>query len=95
MAILHIFHRMINFYRIPSCAFCDEVESKLKELVLAHRIHMQPAASAKPYLTEGKQSYHTEVSIRRVLREIGGEIAISRAAQSDACMIDPDGTGCL
>lgn len=86
---------MINFYRIPSCAFCDEVESKLKELVVAHKVHSQPAANAMPYLTEGRQLYASKASIRHLLREIAGEIAISRAAQSDTCMIDPDGTGCL
>lgn len=86
---------MINFYRIPSCAFCDEVESKLKELVVAHTVHTQVAATAKPYLTEGRQSYASEASIMHLLDELAGEVAISRAAQSDTCMIDPDGKGCL
>ena len=90
---------MIYFYRPKQCAFCDEVESRLNHLVLAHRIHetdREDAFGIDTVLVEGKRRYETREEILAFLDEITGELILQREMQSDSCIIDPQtGRGCL
>ena len=90
---------MIEFYRIKRSAFCDEVADKLKELVVAHRVHILGPGEQKggiPMLREGRKVYREKAEIRGFLEALGRQLTVEREMQGDACKIDPDtGVGCL
>ncbi len=81
---------MINFYRKPDCTFCDEVQEKLQNMVVAHKIHALPATNDAIYLKEGKRLYRSEDEIQTFLRQISHEMLVQREMQGDSCKIDPD-----
>lgn len=90
---------MIEFYRTERSTFCDEVTEKLKEMVVAHRVHTLDPKKQKgsvPMLQEGRKVYTEKTEIRAFLDEIGKELTIQREMQGDSCKIDPEtGLECL
>ncbi len=76
---------MIDFYREKACVFSDEVESRLKELVVAHRIHVSEDGEQLPLLTEGRRRYETHEAITAFLKEIAREMTLQREMQGDSC----------
>lgn len=81
---------MVDFYRTKECAFCDDVEAHLKELVLAHRIHLVSPGEATeaPVLVEGRRRYTTREAILAFLTDIGQEMVIQREMQGDTCKVN-------
>jgi hypothetical protein len=79
---------MIIFHRHATCSFCDDVQEKLEEMVLAHRI--VETEEPEPFLLEGKQTYRGKTAITQLVNEVAAEVATSRIFQSDACYIDPE-----
>ncbi len=84
---------MIVLFRPPASSACDEIEDRLREAVLAHRIVVR---KAEPVLTEGSNTYTGVDAIRAFLDDLERELALGRRFQSDACYLDPDHPGvCL
>lgn len=83
---------MIIFHRNSDRAYCDAIEERLQDLVLAHRV--APAgcdgSTDEPYVTEGKHVYRGHDEIASFLGEVEEEIGFSRQISADACYIDPD-----
>lgn len=96
---------MITLYRTDASPLADEIEERLRSLVLAHRVvrvegDLQetglPEDTSLPALEEGRTLYTEEASIRTLLGELGGELAMSRRISGDACYRNPDRPGeCL
>ena len=92
---------MIVFYRNHPDAFADEVEERLRELVLAHRVEdtasVGPAGDGAvsddaelPIIVQGSRRYAGRAEIVAFLDEIEAELNLGRQFQSDACYLDPD-----
>lgn len=89
---------MIKLYRSKICAFSDEVEAQLKELVLAHEVLIVDRleeADVLPRIEEGRRTYLRD-QVPAFMMMISREMTIQREMQGDSCKIDPDtGEGCL
>ncbi len=79
---------MLVLYRRPGSPEGQEIEARLTELVLAHRV--VAAHIPQPKLTEGDAEYEGADSIRRFLDGMEEELVMGRQFQSDACYLDPD-----
>ena len=83
---------MITLHRNGDRAFCDAVEERLRDLVVAHRV--EPGTDAAPHdepcITEGTRTYQGSVEITSFLDEVEEEVGFSRQISADACYIDPD-----
>lgn len=93
---------MLVLYRSPDCTVCDEIESKLQELVLAYRVvdvnkngssTFGKEENRVPVLEEGGRTFDSPDEIRNHLKQIETEILFSRQISGDACYVNPDNPG--
>lgn len=84
---------MIILYRTDGDPRADEIQSRLEDLVAAHRV-----ASPKenewndeelPAIEEGDRLYVGD-EIEPFLLELERELSASRLVSADACYVDPD-----
>ena len=95
---------MLVFYRTKACPRCDEVEERLRDLVVAYQVIYVDQNEAGgtwsggtvPLLKEGDRIYATAAAVDQYLEALTAELALSRTYQSDACYLEPvDGKTCL
>lgn len=91
---------MMTLYRRKACRAADEVQERLEELVLAHRVvevdgdrpdEVSPDRPL-PVLVESGEAY-SGGEIAAVLDEIQTELTYERQVSADACFIDPESAG--
>lgn len=84
---------MIILYRTDDNPRADEIQSRLENLVAAHRIDSPSETELSddelPALEEGGQLFVGD-EIEPFLLELERELGASRLVSSDACIIDPD-----
>jgi glutaredoxin len=92
---------MITLYRATQCDACDEVQNKLRELVVAHKVvdvsKERPAAVANkelPVIADGEQLVSGEPALSDYLAGLTDELEQWRKFQTDACYIDDKGKTC-
>ncbi len=92
---------MITLYRRRKSRNADEIQERLEDLVLAHRVvdvedvEQIPEHRSPPVLVESDATYSGD-EIEALLDEIGTEITVERQFSADACYIDPDNpTRCI
>lgn len=94
---------MIKLYRPTDCPTCAEIETTLRELVVAHQVIVVdsgdrpadlgsevklPAICENNYLVSGPDAINT------YLQELAQFTARWRRFQSDSCYLDDDGQVC-
>ncbi|HXV44723.1 MAG TPA: glutathione S-transferase N-terminal domain-containing protein [Anaerolineae bacterium] len=94
---------MIEFYRPVDCPACADIETVLKELVVAHKVVVieegQAAAELKPDVSlpaikDNGQVVSGPTAIAAYLIELEKFVAGWQRFQSDSCYIDDDGATC-
>jgi glutaredoxin len=96
---------MITLYRVAECAACDEVQTALRELVVAHKVvDVERENTAKvaemlanrqlPVIADGDALVSGDAEIHAYLAELTGELEQWRKFQTDACYIDDKGQTC-
>ncbi len=80
---------MIEFYRLPNCSICDQIQEKLEEMVIAHRVVI--AASDVPVLVENKKTYRGSSEILEHLSMLKKLKEDWDKFQGDACYCGEDG----
>lgn len=100
---------MISLSRHHPDPFADEVEERLRELVVAHVVHAEGHteddapedygdANREPpiRLSDGGRTAHGRDAVKAFVDELEQEVRLGRQFQSDACYLDPDDpTQCL
>jgi hypothetical protein len=90
---------MLILYRTPVSPAADEIEERLVDLVVAHRVVTVEGATAPPglppgaglpVLAEGDRIYSGREAVAAFLEALGRGLALDRQIQSDACYLDPD-----
>jgi hypothetical protein len=85
---------MIILHCTDNDAFAAEVEQKLKDLVVAHKVRKysdsDPALPELPFLRENGTLVIGKEVIRKYLDELARELDQQRSVTGDACYIDPD-----
>lgn len=90
---------MLKFYKNTSTPFTKQIEQKLEEMVVAHKVISVKSSTELPsdmdphqlpMLTDGHQSWHSEPDIEDFLKSLHQELTLGRQMQSDSCVIDPD-----
>ena len=85
---------MIELYRPIECQECTDIETALKEMVLAHRIitveagqklEALPASTSLPAIKDEGQIYTGQEQIKAHLKELERIAAEWRKYQADAC----------
>lgn len=83
---------MITLYRQKDSARADEVQSRLEEMVAAHRVRPAEAFDGPqedlPVIDDSGDRY-TGDDLEAFLRTLEKELQISRQISADACYIDP------
>jgi hypothetical protein len=87
---------MIVLYRDPTSPRADEIQSRLEDLVVAHRV-ATPDQDDKsfdelPAIEEGDARYSGD-AIEAFLLELDNELTTSRQVSADACYVNPDAPG--
>lgn len=96
---------MITLYRVANCDVCDDIQEKLRDLVVAHTVvdveKEQPAALAGeltardlPIIADGEQIISGEAALQEYLDSLTREVEQWRKFQSDVCYIDDEGEVC-
>ncbi|MFN8453776.1 MAG: hypothetical protein U0401_03745 [Anaerolineae bacterium] len=94
---------MIELYRPVDCPACADIETALREMVVAHRIIMVEANQTPvefgpniplPALKENGQLVYGAEAIAAYMRELERFVVNWRRFQSDSCYIDDDGQMC-
>ncbi|MFH5831393.1 hypothetical protein ACG2F4_00790 [Halalkalibaculum sp. DA3122] len=69
----------------------DQIEQRLKEMVISHKIHRYPAKANQelPYLQENDHLVTGKQQINQFLRELETELREQRMVSGDSCYIDP------
>lgn len=87
---------MIVLYREPTSPRADEIQSRLEDLVVAHRVITPEQAGEDldelPAIEEGDSLYAGD-AIEPFLRDLEQELTISRQVSADACYVNPDSPG--
>ncbi len=95
---------MLELHRTYPDAYADEVEDRIRDLVLAYRVvpatssgdGAAPVEAELPVITQSGRSYRGQSEIDPFLDELAAEILMGRRHQSDVCVLDPDDpTRCL
>ena len=89
---------MIELHRTGADAYADEVEERLQEMVLAHRVvNHAPSGDGEDSgqalettVRDGDREYRGRDEIDPWLDELVSEVSLGRQFQSDACYLDPD-----
>ena len=89
---------MITLYRPRDSKRADEIQSRLEDMVAAHRVRpadeFEGPASELPAIDDSGDRYSGD-AIEAFLRTLEGELQVNRMISSDACYIDPrDGETC-
>jgi len=85
---------MIVLHRTHESREADEIQEKLEDLVVAHKVRYDapdnlPKGVTLPVVTEGDDLYVGD-AIEERLAELEFGLVFSRQISSDACYIDPD-----
>ncbi|MDZ7682453.1 MAG: hypothetical protein U5J63_12255 [Fodinibius sp.] len=90
---------MLTFYRNNKNRFSKWVESKLEEMVVAHKlIDVDPSTTLPddipvdklPVLSDGHEQWTSPQQIREFLEKLHQDLRLSQSMQSDTCYLDPD-----
>lgn len=79
---------MLIVHRSYPDSFADEVEERLKNLVVAYAVEEDTTDGAR--LTQSGRTYSEREEVRVFLDELEEEVLEGRQFQSDACYLDPD-----
>lgn len=88
---------MLQFYRHQECAECEQIQEKLRELVLAHRVILVahpsqlPRGGRPPLLIDGSNICQGKQAILAYLKALESFKTQWDKYQSDACYCDEDG----
>jgi len=87
---------MIVLHRNNKSPRADEIQARLEDLVVAHRV-TSPEESGKhfdelPLIEEGDVHYVGD-AIDSFMQNLENELAISRGVSADACYVSPDKPG--
>jgi len=90
---------MILLYRKENCAFCDEIEETLREIVMAYKIgNLKDLPESKlkniPLLIDAERSVFGKKAIYEFLDEAKKLMVQWQKFQSDSCYLDDDGKVC-
>jgi hypothetical protein len=92
---------MITLYRVAKCSACDEVQEKLRDLVVAHKVvdvaKERPTALANkelPVIQDGEKLVSGEPALHDYLAELTRDLEQWRKFQSDVCYVDDKGKTC-
>lgn len=94
---------MIELYRPADCSACADLETALRELVIAHRVivveaNQTPAELGPdiplPALKENGQIVYGPEAIAAYMRDLERFVVNWRRFQSDSCYIDDEGQTC-
>lgn len=94
---------MIELYRPVNCPACADIETTLKELVVAHKVITVEAGQvtaelngnvALPAIKENGQIISGPASIAAYLKDLEKFVANWQRFQSDSCYIDDEGESC-
>lgn len=87
---------MIALYRERESQRADEIQSRLEDMVVAHRVYAAEESGRDldelPAIEEGDTQYVGD-SIEAFLLELEGELSFSRQISADVCYVDPDNPG--
>lgn len=87
---------MIVLYREPTSPSADEIQSRLEDLVVAHRVATPDRAHESfdelPTIEEGDARYSGD-DIEPFLQDLERELTTSRQLSADACYVSPDSPG--
>ena len=90
---------MIELYRPVECQECTDIETALKEMVLAHRIitveagqqpESLPASTSLPAIKDEGQIFTGQKQIKAYLKELEHIAAEWRKYQSDSCYVNEE-----
>ncbi len=87
---------MIELHRFHNDPIADEIENRLKEMVVAHRVYhysRQIPPSTKtplPCMREGEKVISGREDTNRFLEELEKYMKAHHSYSSDACYIDPE-----
>jgi hypothetical protein len=92
---------MITLYRVDHCYACDEVEERLRDLVIAHNVvNVEKERPAKlagkemPVIVEGNEVVSGEAALHAYLAQLTRDAELWRKYQSDVCYVDEEGNPC-
>ncbi|MEX2601869.1 MAG: hypothetical protein WD355_09490 [Balneolaceae bacterium] len=84
---------MIEFHRLKQDELSEEIEKKLKDMVLAYKTFEYDERSESelplPFIRENDQLVSEESEIRHYLQELESELQLQRSVTGDGCYIDP------
>jgi len=87
---------MIVLYREPTSSCADDIQSRLEDLVVAHRVATpdqdEKSFDELPTIEEGDSRYAGD-AIEPFLQELERELTTSRQLSADACYVNPDAPG--
>ncbi len=81
---------MLTLIRPLSSQLADEIEERLKDMVVAYEV-MKNVTTALPYLLENGNVIKGKELIHQFLEQLEKEVNWSRSISADACYLDPDG----
>jgi len=85
---------MIELRRPQESKFADEVEQRLRDLVVAFRVVEGDNGAVE--ITDGSQAAEGQEAVTTFMDELDAELRLGRQFQSDACYLDPNNPGyCL
>jgi hypothetical protein len=80
---------MITLVRKEQDPVADEIEMRLKSLVLAYETEIQPEAGA-PYIDESGKKIVKKEELELWFRQLESELEWQRSLSGDGCFIDPE-----
>lgn len=80
---------MITLVRSEQDPAADEIEMRLKSLVLAYKTDIQPDAGS-PYIEESGKKIVKAVELELWFRQLESELKWQRSLSGDGCYIDPE-----
>lgn len=87
---------MVELHRLHNDPKADEIEDRLKEMVVAHRVHRYseenppPDDIPMPCIREGEKIISGKQDTDRFLEELEKVMKVQHTISSDACYIDPE-----
>lgn len=84
---------MITLHRKKDDPKSDELEEKLKEMVLAYKTSQLQSAESKyplPFIEDGESFFTNDEEIEKWILELESELKWQRSLSGDGCFIHPD-----
>ncbi|MEX0660504.1 MAG: hypothetical protein WD381_01695 [Balneolaceae bacterium] len=84
---------MITLHRKKEDSKSDELEEKLKEMVLAYKTSLHHSAESKyplPYIEDGESIFTKDEEIEAWVLELETELKWQRSLSGDGCFIHPN-----